>query len=108
MDGDAGWPEEYTQWWFDFLTQKGGKGVSKDTWVMVCVPLPFVVRASAPTPTAPWGSAGFSARPPNNVLIYCIVPRVRALDRRLVRELRHGRCATPFLSLLSQPSPYIT
>ncbi|KJA24926.1 hypothetical protein HYPSUDRAFT_200185 [Hypholoma sublateritium FD-334 SS-4] len=35
MDGDAGWPGEYTQWWFDFLTQKGGKGVSKDTWVMV-------------------------------------------------------------------------
>ncbi len=40
MDGavaGAGWPEEYTQWWFDFLTQKGGKGVSKDTWVMVCL-----------------------------------------------------------------------
>ncbi|KAF8970704.1 defective in Cullin neddylation protein 1 [Flammula alnicola] len=31
---EEGWKEEYNQWWFDFLTQKGHKGVSKDTWVM--------------------------------------------------------------------------
>lgn len=35
MDTEEGWKEEYVQWWFDFLNQKGGKGVSKDTWVMV-------------------------------------------------------------------------
>ncbi|KAF9484185.1 defective in Cullin neddylation protein 1 [Pholiota conissans] len=29
---EEGW-KEY-QWWFDFLNQKGIKGVSKDTWVM--------------------------------------------------------------------------
>jgi len=34
MDGEEGWKEEYIQWWFDFLNQKGLKGVSKDTWVM--------------------------------------------------------------------------
>jgi len=34
-DGEEGWKEEYTQWWFDFLNEgKGGKGVSKDTWNM--------------------------------------------------------------------------
>jgi hypothetical protein len=30
---EEGWKE--IQWWFDFLNQKGIKGVSKDTWVMV-------------------------------------------------------------------------
>jgi hypothetical protein len=38
MDNKSdGWKEEYTSWWFDFLNEKGGKGVSKDTWVMVRV-----------------------------------------------------------------------
>ncbi|QRW14071.1 cullin binding [Ceratobasidium sp. AG-Ba] len=31
----AGWKEEYTQWWFEFLNEKGGKGISKDTWTML-------------------------------------------------------------------------
>ncbi|KAF9559032.1 DUF298-domain-containing protein [Agrocybe pediades] len=31
---DGGWTADYTQWWFDFLNQKGPKGVSKDTWAM--------------------------------------------------------------------------
>lgn len=35
MDGEEGWKEEYTQWWFEFLNEKGGKGISKDTWQMV-------------------------------------------------------------------------
>lgn len=35
-DTGSGWKDEYTQWWFDFLNEKGGKGISKDTWVMVC------------------------------------------------------------------------
>ncbi|KZP33208.1 defective in Cullin neddylation protein 1 [Athelia psychrophila] len=34
IDMDGGWTDKYTQWWFDFLAEKGGKGVSKDTWVM--------------------------------------------------------------------------
>ncbi|KAF9054147.1 Cullin binding-domain-containing protein [Panaeolus papilionaceus] len=35
MDGNvSGWKEEYTQWWFEFLTEKKLKGVSKDTWLM--------------------------------------------------------------------------
>lgn len=33
--GAEGWKSEYTRWWFDFLNEKGGKGVSKDTWNMV-------------------------------------------------------------------------
>lgn len=33
--GEGGWKDEYVQWWFDFLAEKGGKGISKDTWVMV-------------------------------------------------------------------------
>lgn len=39
-----GWKEEYVQWWFDFLNEKGGKGVTKDTWVMVCtLQLAFII-----------------------------------------------------------------
>jgi len=29
-----GWKKEYLQWWFDFLNVRGGKGVTKDTWIM--------------------------------------------------------------------------
>lgn len=35
MRGGGGWAPEYVDWWFEFLNEKGGKGVSKDTWVMV-------------------------------------------------------------------------
>ncbi len=36
MDGqEPGWKPEYTDWWFEFMQEKGGKGVSKDTWAMV-------------------------------------------------------------------------
>jgi len=34
MEHEDGWQSEYLQWWFDFLNEKGGKGVSKDTWAM--------------------------------------------------------------------------
>ena len=34
-DDSGGWTSEHTQWWFDFLNEKGGKGISKDTWQMV-------------------------------------------------------------------------
>ncbi|KAF8890759.1 Cullin binding-domain-containing protein [Infundibulicybe gibba] len=29
-----GFQEEYVEWWFEFLRERGGKGVSKDTWLM--------------------------------------------------------------------------
>lgn len=35
MGEERGWSDEYTQWWFEFLNEKGGKGISKDTWQMV-------------------------------------------------------------------------
>jgi len=34
MTTEEGWKPEFTDWWFEFLTAKGGKGVSKDTWTM--------------------------------------------------------------------------
>ncbi|KIK66275.1 hypothetical protein GYMLUDRAFT_239255 [Collybiopsis luxurians FD-317 M1] len=34
MSGAEGWKPEHTQLWFEFLNEKGGKGVSKDTWRM--------------------------------------------------------------------------
>ncbi|CAE6526054.1 unnamed protein product [Rhizoctonia solani] len=30
-----GWTDQYTEWWFEFLKERGGKGVSKDTWAML-------------------------------------------------------------------------
>jgi len=33
-DDITGWQERYNRWWSEFLTQKGSKGVSKDTWTM--------------------------------------------------------------------------
>lgn len=39
---EEGWKEEYTDWWFEFLTEKGGKGISKDTWQMVCARPPTI------------------------------------------------------------------
>jgi DCN1-like protein 1/2 len=36
MDSDdSGFQEEYVQWWLDFLNERGGKGVTKDTWQML-------------------------------------------------------------------------
>jgi len=34
MNMGEGWKPEFTDWWFEFLNKKGGKGVSKDTWTM--------------------------------------------------------------------------
>lgn len=31
---EPGWKPEYNDLWFQFMTEKGGKGVSKDTWQM--------------------------------------------------------------------------
>ncbi|TFY56094.1 hypothetical protein EVG20_g9063 [Dentipellis fragilis] len=77
MQGEEdGWKEEYTQWWFDFLNEKGGKGVSKDTWLMVrplsslpfsFLDLPFSdpSRASA---FRPFTSPGFSSSIPSVII----------------------------------------
>ena len=35
MKADGAWTEEHTQLWYDFLTEKNIKGISKDTWAMV-------------------------------------------------------------------------
>ena len=35
MDTEGGWKPDFTKWWFEFLTQKGSKGISRDTWTMV-------------------------------------------------------------------------
>lgn len=34
-DGNSGWESKYNDWWFEYLNEKGGKGISKDTWHMV-------------------------------------------------------------------------
>ncbi len=39
MDEDGkdnvGWTDEYTNWWFEFLTEKGLKGITRDIWTQV-------------------------------------------------------------------------
>ena len=32
--GEQGWSEANTQLWLEYMQEKGGKGVSKDTWSM--------------------------------------------------------------------------
>ena len=34
MKVDGGWTEEHTQLWYEFLSEKNIKGISKDTWAM--------------------------------------------------------------------------
>jgi len=34
MKADGAWTEEHSQLWYDFLTEKNIKGISKDTWAM--------------------------------------------------------------------------
>jgi len=29
-----GWSDKHTEWWFEFLSEKGGRGISRDTWTM--------------------------------------------------------------------------
>ncbi len=66
----AGWQDQYTQWWFDFLNEKGARGVSRDTWVMVRLPFPEKQSIF-------------------DKLVS--VSRVHSRYRRQFRELRHGR-----------------
>jgi len=40
-EAEVGWRPEYNQIWFDYLNERGGKGVSKDTWMM----LPEFIRS---------------------------------------------------------------
>jgi DCN1-like protein 1/2 len=69
METEEGWKQDFTDWWFEFLTLKGGKGVSKDTWTMVRSPT--LCRLS---PILPQGT------PP------CAVPRLRPNNRLQVSE----------------------
>ena len=65
MTGEEGWKEEYTQWWFDFLNEKGGKGVSKDTWQMVSARGRAVRAAQVGLNgvlSSSWNSSGASTR----------------------------------------------
>jgi len=34
MGEREGWQGKYVQWWFDYLNEKGAKGISRDTWVL--------------------------------------------------------------------------
>ena len=94
--GEEGWKDEYTQWWFEFLESSGAKGVSKDVWHMVsCRFLPLdgkrwdCALVSSWERMCWWGGADIVC--PRS----CAVPRVRADDRREVREVRPGRCVPP-------------
>ena len=69
MGTEEGWKPEFTRWWFEFLTTKGGKGVSKDTWTMVS-PHPL----SRSFPLIPWHTVLFA------------VPRLRPQHRLQVPE----------------------
>lgn len=33
--GRVGWGNEHTEWWLEYMREKGGRGVSKDTWQML-------------------------------------------------------------------------
>lgn len=39
MDEDGkesgGWTDEHTTWWFEFLQEKGLKGITRDVWSQV-------------------------------------------------------------------------
>ena len=44
MKVDGGWTEEHTQLWYEFLSDKNIKGISKDTWAMVRILPLFLLR----------------------------------------------------------------
>ena len=46
---EPGWKPEHNALWFEYLNEKGGKGVSKDTWMMVSVPSSWL-HTSLPLP----------------------------------------------------------
>ncbi|KAJ6578671.1 hypothetical protein DFH09DRAFT_1310653 [Mycena vulgaris] len=52
MSGGAGsgWQPQHVEWWFEFLNERGGKGVSKDTWVMAFI---YPVPPSYPSAVLP-------------------------------------------------------
>ncbi|KZT00275.1 uncharacterized protein LAESUDRAFT_559923 [Laetiporus sulphureus 93-53] len=72
---EEGWKEEYTQWWFDFLNEKGGRGVSKDTWQMVR-----------------HGMSSRCGKFPDTQSLAGLVSRFCAHDRREIRKVRYGGC----------------
>ncbi|KAL4077487.1 potentiating neddylation domain-containing protein [Scleroderma citrinum] len=34
-DREEGWGNEHTEWWLEYMRERGGRGVSKDTWQML-------------------------------------------------------------------------
>ena len=76
---EEGWKPVFTDWWFEFLTTKGGKGVSKDTWTMVNSSLSSV-----------------------SFLLMFAVPRLCPHHRLQIQESRFRRLAHP----LKRPNAY--
>lgn len=96
---EEGWKEEYTDWWFDFLKEKGGRGISKDTWQMVRIHPPTInlsLRADLfqTRSSIPWVTS---------VLRSIVVLGVCTYDRRQIREIRHGRYVLRAQSMLLHP-----
>lgn len=63
MDLQEGWKSEFTAWWFEFLTKKGGKGVSRDTWTMVPAPISFPLSPLSPQSPPIFHSSSTSSAP---------------------------------------------
>lgn len=81
MENDEeGWMDEHSQWWFDFLNEKGVKGISKDTWVMVCHSSSFPRMRLVCL----------------YIFLYILVPRLRPLHQLQIYKLRHGRFVLDF------------
>ena len=81
MDEDGeGWKEEYLQWWFDFLNGRGGKGVTKDTLIMVRI---FLINDHSPSPRSFY-----------ILMAHHKVFSLHPLDWCQILRLWRGRCAT--------------
>jgi len=77
MEPEEGWKSEHMQWWFDFLNRKKVKGISKDTWGMVCPQLSFPGRCSSEL----------------HVFSFPVL-RLCSVNQLYLHELQHGRFVT--------------
>ncbi|KAG6833411.1 hypothetical protein H0H87_007396 [Tephrocybe sp. NHM501043] len=84
MEEEEGWKPEYTNWWFEFLNEKGGKGVSKDTWVMVRFPSFYISGSDMKS-----------------------VFGLLAHNRLEVHKLQHGRSVTIFSGYFMGSSKFV-
>ena len=85
MGSEEGWTNEFTQWWFEFLSEKGGKGVSKDTWMMVSRNRPRERSSNAVILLQERASSALRIM---FLMQNLLVPRIRPGNRLEVRELR--------------------